>query len=129
MITDVALIVSLTILGGLLVMQILLIAGVPIGHYAWGGKERVMPPRMRVAAVIAIVLYAAFAALLISRAVVLPGGVSLAVIIGTWILFAYSAFSIIANVASRSRQERAVQTPVSVALTLGILVIALSPTT
>ena len=125
MITEVALILSLTILGCLLVMQILLIAGVPIGHYAWGGKERVLPPRMRIAAVVAIGLYLAFAALLSSRAGMLPGGDSPGVVIATWILLGYSAFSIIANLASRSRRERAVQTPVSVALTLGILLVAL----
>ena len=128
MITAAALILTLTILGCLCVMQILLITRVPIGHYAWGGKERVMPPRMRIAAVVAIALYVAFAALLSSRAGVLPGGDTPAVVIATWILFAYAAFSIIANLASRSRQERAVQTPVSVALTLGILLVALGTT-
>jgi len=127
MMTTAALVLTLTILLALTIMQILLLTGVPVGHYAWGGKERVLPKRMRVAAVIAIVLYAVFAALLASRAGVLPAGDTPPVVIATWILFADSAFSIIANLASKSRSERAVQTPVSVALTLGILVIATAP--
>jgi hypothetical protein len=123
--TAAALILTITILLALTTVQMLLLAGVPIGQYAWGGKDRILPPRLRVAAVVAILLYAAFASLLASRVGVLPGGDSSPVVIATWILFAYSALSIIPNLASKSRPERAVQTPVSVALSLGILVIAI----
>ena len=120
-----ALILTITILMALTTMQILLLRGAPIGRYAWGGKERILPPRLRLAALVAIPLYAAFALLLASRSNILPGGDSPPVVIATWILFGYSAFSVMANLASKSRPERMVQTPVSVALTLGILIIAI----
>jgi hypothetical protein len=48
----VALVVSLAILAALTVMQVLLIAGAPIGEYAWGGQHRVLPSRRRLAAVV-----------------------------------------------------------------------------
>ena len=69
--TAIALYVSLAILAGLAVMQTLLIVGAPIGHYAWGGKHPILAVRQRFAAGVAIILYAGFAAVLLSR-----GGIS-----------------------------------------------------
>lgn len=123
----IALTVTLVVLAGLTLMQILLIAGLPLGSIAWGGQHRVLPRRLRIAAVVAIMLYVGFAALLMSRAGLLPGGSLPVVIVGTWILFAYCAASIVLNAISRSRNERLVQIPVSALLTIGVLVIAIGP--
>jgi hypothetical protein len=126
--TTVALVLTLSILAGLALMQILLISGLPLGNYGWGGQHRVLPPRLRVASAVAILLYAGFAVLLMSRAGILSGRGASLVIVATWVLFAYCAMSIVMNVISRSRQERIVQTPVSVLLTVGVLIIASGPT-
>lgn len=125
--TIAALVVALTVLIGLSVMQILIISGLPVGEYAWGGRHRVATPRLRLLAVVAIALYVGFSLLLMSRSGVLAGGSSRVVVVATWVLFAYCAVSIALNAASRSRRERIVQTPVSVLLTLSVLVVAMSP--
>ncbi len=91
----VALSLALEILAGLTVMQTLLIFGAPIGRYAWGGKHRILPVRQRFAAALAVVLYAGFAVL-----------------------------SVLPNLASKSRQQKALQTPVSIALAIGIGLVA-----
>ena len=123
----VALVASLIILAALTVMQALLIAGAPVGEYAWGGQHRVLPSRRRIAAAIAILLYAVFATVLLSRGGVLPGGESAVIVIATWVLFGYAAVSVLPNLASKSRKERTVQTPVSILLAIAIgLVAALS---
>ena len=122
--TAVALYFTLALLVALAVMQVLLILGVPIGHYAWGGKHRILPPRQRIAAGVAIVLYAGFAALLLSRAGILSGGSSAPIVVGTWVLFGYAVFSLLPNLASKSSKERAVQVPVSIALATGVGLIA-----
>ncbi|GAB3746214.1 hypothetical protein [Microlunatus parietis] len=124
----VALIVALTLLAGLAVMQVLLIAGVPLGSIAWGGRHRVLPSRLRWAAVVALGLYTGFAALLLSRAGVLPGSTLPVIMVLTWILFGYCVLSIVPNVISRSRNERIVQVPVSTLLSASVLIIALGPT-
>jgi len=49
--TAAALILTITILLALAAMQIFLLAGVAIGRYAWGGKERILLSRLRVGAV------------------------------------------------------------------------------
>lgn len=126
---SVALVAALALLSGLAVMQVLLIMGAPLGSIAWGGRHRVLPGRLRIAAGTALILYAAFAALLLSRAGLLPGGTSPVIIVLTWILFGYCALSIVPNAISRSRNERIVQVPVSVLLSASVLLIALSPST
>jgi len=120
----VALVVSLAILAALTVMQVLLIAGASIGEYAWGGQHRVLPSRLRVAAVVAIVLYAVFAALLLSRGGILPGGSSAVVVVGGWVLFGYAVLSVLANLVSKSRKERNVQAPISILLAISIGLVA-----
>lgn len=122
--TTMALVLTLSILAGLALMQILLIGGLPLGDYGWGGQHRALPPRLRVAAAVAILLYAGFAVLLLSRSGVLADGGSTLVVAATWVLFGYCAVSIVPNAISRSRRERLVQTPASVLLTVGVLVIA-----
>lgn len=125
--TAMALVLTLSILAGLALMQILLIGGLPLGNYGWGGQHRVLPPRLRVAAAVAILLYAGFAILVLSRTGILPGRGTSLVMVTTWVLFAYCAVSILPNAISRSRQERIVQTPVSVLLTVGVFIIAAGP--
>jgi hypothetical protein len=122
--TVVALYLSLAVLAGLTVMQVLLIFGVPIGHYAWGGKHRVLPRRQRIGAGVAIVLYTVFTAVLLSRAEIVPGGRSPLIVVGAWVLFGYAVFSLVPNLASKSRPERAVQIPVSIALSIGVGMVA-----
>ncbi|GAA1227521.1 hypothetical protein GCM10009676_07250 [Prauserella halophila] len=126
--TFLALGVALAVLIGLAVMQLLFIGGRQVGEYVWGGQHRVATPRLRRAAVVAIVLYAEFALLLLSRAGVLPGGDTTAITAATWVLLAYCASSIALSAVSRSRRERIVQTPVSILLALGALVVAINGT-
>jgi len=120
----VALGASLTILVALAVMQLLLIAGAPIGEYAWGGQHRVLPRRRRIGAAVAILLYALFAAILLSRCGVLLGGESAVIVVATWVLFGYATLSVLLNLASRSRKERKVQTPISIVLAIAIGLVA-----
>lgn len=113
-------------LGALAVFQAALIAGAPLGHFAWGGQNRVLPARLRIGSVIAIVIYAALAAIIAQRAgliaAFLPAGV---VDIGIWVFVAYLALGVPLNAISRSRAERLTMTPVVLILLLAVLVVAL----
>lgn len=122
-----ALIVVLTLLAALTAFQIALASGAPWGRFAWGGAHpRVLPRRLRISSAVSVVLYAGFAALLLSRVGVLPGGDSGLIVVFTWILFAYFVVGIGLNAISRSRPERWTMTPVCVIMAFMTLVIALS---
>jgi hypothetical protein len=113
------------ILLALAVFQIALVAGAPLGHFAWGGSHRVLPGRLRAGSVVAVVIYAAIAAVTLQRAGVvttLPPSVADA---GIWVATAYLALGIPLNAISRSRAERLTMTPIVLVLFVLLLVVAL----
>jgi hypothetical protein len=124
--TEIAAIAACTILAALAVFQAALIARAPIGRFAWGGQHEVLTPRLRVGSAVSIVLYAAFAVLIVERA-------ELATIIGhagfaqaaCWVLFGYFTLGIVMNSVSRSKPERNTMVPVSLVLAVLVLVVAL----
>jgi hypothetical protein len=123
--TSVAVAAICVILGMLAVFQVLLIAGLPLGRFAWGGQHVVLPPRLRVGSGVSIVLYAVFAWVALERTEatdVLPGDGF--VIIATWVLAGYFLLGTVMNAISRSKPERLTMTPVS--LVLAVLFFALA---
>lgn len=121
-----AAVLACVIFAGLTIFQALLIAGLPLGHLAWGGQHRVLPTGFRVGSAISIMLYGAFALLMLERAgliAILPGDAIEGV--GLWVLTGYFALGIVMNAISRSKPERYTMTPVALVLTLLCLVLAL----
>ena len=124
MISLVALLASL-LLAGLAVFQGLLVAGAPLGRFAWGGQHDVLPTNLRIGSAVSIALYAGFAVLILQAAgvvSVLPDGF---VDVAIWVLTGYLLLGIVMNAISRSRPERLLMTPVVAVLAAGCLLIAL----
>jgi hypothetical protein len=124
-VTQTAAVVATAVLAGLAVLQAGLAAGRPWGRLAWGGQHEVLPPGLRRGSVVSIVIYALFAAVILTAADlvgVLPRGVA---DVGIWVLTGYFLLGVVTNGISRSRLERAVMTPVSLVLALCCLAIAL----
>jgi len=122
-----AAIVFTVLMAGLIIFQVALIAGAPLGHFAWGGQDRVLPVQKRLGSAISIGLYLIFAVLVLQRAGlanVLPWpGV---VFVATWVLAGYFALGIVLNAVSRSRPERLTMAPLSAVLTVLTVIVALS---
>lgn len=121
----VAALVATLVLAAIAVVQVLAAAGRPVGRLVWGGQHRVLPRALRIGSAVSIVLYAGFAAVLLSRAGVLPGGATPLVEVATWVLVAYFAVGVLMNGISRSRAERAAMTPACVVLAVAALLVAL----
>jgi hypothetical protein len=120
-----AAVVVLVLLGGLAVFQALLVAGLPLGRFAWGGQHAVLPAGYRVGSAVSIALYAGFAVLVLQAAGAfspLPDGFAEVAI---WVLTGYFVLGIGMNAISRSRPERLVMTPVVLMLAVACLVLAL----
>jgi hypothetical protein len=118
-------VLGVVLLGGLAVLQTALIAGAPLGRFAWGGQHAVLPSRLRIGSAIAIALYVVFAAVMLQRAGavdLLPAGPT---VVALWVLTGYFALGVLVNAVSRSRSERSVMTPVSAVLAASCLVLAL----
>ncbi len=123
--TLVAATLACLILGALAVFQSLLIAGRPLGRYAWGGQHTVLPRKLRIGSAISIALYVAFAVVILDRGGVLRVLPDAASVVAMWVLTGYFALGILMNGISRSRPERTLMTPVSAVLALLCLVVAL----
>ena len=123
--TAIALVVALALLAALAVLQLLVASSLPYGRFVWGGTHRVLPHGLRVGSAASVLVYAGLAALLLSRAGVLPAGDSAAVIVLTWVAFAFFTASAALNAISRSPAERWTMTPTSLLLAAATLVIAL----
>jgi len=121
-----ALYIALCILTGLAIFQILLIAGKPLGEYAWGGQNKVLPRKLRVASISSLFIYAGFAVLIASKAGLLPGGESAFVQVTMWVATGYFFLGIFVNAISRSKKERFLMTPVAAALALCFLIVSLT---
>jgi hypothetical protein len=115
---ELAAVVVLVLLAGLAVFQVALVAGAPLGRFAWGGQTEVLPRTLRAGSAVSVVLYAVIA-WLVWRAVAMPADGWI------WVITAYFAVGIVLNAVSRSRPERLVMTPVVVLLAVSCLLIAL----
>lgn len=122
----IAAIVLCVLLGVLAVFQVALIFGAPLGHFAWGGADRVLPKSKRIGSVVSIVLYAVFAWIFLMRAglapLVLP---EIVVVVAAWVIFGYFVLGIVMNAISRSKPERYTMAPLSVVLAVLALIVAL----
>ena len=112
---------------GLIIFQAALIAGAPLGHFAWGGQDKVLPIRKRLGSATSIGLYLIFGVLILQRAglaevIPWPGVVSIA----TWVLAGYFLFGIVLNSASRSKPERRTMAPLCAVLAGLTILVALS---
>lgn len=114
------------IVGLLAVFQLLLIGGLPLGRFAWGGQHEVLPTRLRIGSAVSIVLYALFALLVLERAQLtslIPSATF--IFVATWVLTGYFALGVLMNGISRSKPERFLMTPVSLVLAGLCLVVAI----
>ena len=115
------------LLAGLAVFQAALIFGAPLGHFAWGGQDRVLPVQKRLGSVISIGLYVVFAVVVLQRAGladVVPWPTVIGVAI--WVLAGYFVLGIVLNGISRSRPERLTMAPLCALLAGLTIVVALS---
>ena len=104
--SQVAAVLAALILAGLICFQLLLAAGLPLGHYAWGGAHRVLPRSLRIASVLATLIYLAIAMGILESASVIDLGVSEFPRVAIWVLAAFFGIGVVMNAISRSKKER-----------------------
>lgn len=119
-------IVATVMLALLAVFQLALACGAPLGHFAWGGAHRVLPPKLRIGSLVSIVLYALIAIVLLER----EGALNLLALptaerVAAWAVTAYFVIGIVMNAISRSKPERFTMTPVVLVLAVLSLLVAL----
>ena len=107
-------ILGAVIFGLIATMTILVACGLPLGEFTMGGQHKILPKKLRVAAVISVAIQI-FAMIIILQA----GGfipLCLSFKLTKYICFffaAYLSLNTIMNMISKSRKEKYVMTPLS----------------
>ncbi len=119
-------ILACTLLAGLSIFQGALAAGAPLGRLAWGGNYRVLPAKLRIGSAVTIAVYALFAYAALAKADFVPALVSESfTAVTVWVMTAYFVLGVLMNGISRSKPERLVMTPTTLALAALYLGLAL----
>ena len=116
-----------SLMGALVVFQVLLAAGVPWGRAAYGGQAANLPANLRTTSAVAAVVWSLLALVVLRRAGLfgwspLPEGW---IRPASWVLVALFAVATVLNAITPSALERAIWLPVSALMLAGILVIVL----
>ncbi len=107
-------------------LHLLLILGLPIGFMTMGGRNpAVLPPSARVASLFQAVLLLGLAVIVLNAAGVISAPPLLGARWLLWMAVAISSLSLIANTITPSRKERWFGMPVSAAMVIGSLGVAL----
>ncbi|EJP23039.1 hypothetical protein HMPREF1142_1199 [Peptostreptococcaceae bacterium AS15] len=107
-------IIGAVLFGVIATMTVLVACGLPLGEFTMGGQHKILPKKLRVAAVISLVIQI-FAMLIILQA----GGfipLFFSPIVTKYICFffaAYLSLNTIMNMISKSKKEKYVMTPIS----------------
>ncbi len=109
-----------TILFGITsVLQLLLAIGILPVSMAWGGRQSVLTPGLRISSLVAIAILAFFAYVIRRRAKLVDGvGVPMIIKILSWVITAYMAFNTLGNLTSLSLGEKILFGPIAFLLTV-----------
>ena len=124
--TQVAAILAALILVGLTCFQLLLAAGLPLGHYAWGGAHQILPRSLRIGSVVVTFIYLAIAMGILEAASVIDLVASEFPRVAVWVLAAFFGIGVVMNAISRSEKERRMAF-VAAALSALCAIVALGP--
>lgn len=119
-------IISVVLFIVLSIFQILLAAGLPYGRFAYGGKHETLPKNMRIMSVIAVGIYIFASISVLAEAGLILMSDFVVFETAVWILAIFLAFNTLANMGSKSKSEKLVMTPISLVLTICLLLIALA---
>jgi hypothetical protein len=113
-------------LAGLIILQAALVAGAPLGRFAWGGDWDVLPARERGFAALAVIGYALAGFVVLQGANVFSLGPVIVAEIATYVGTAVFFASFIITAYSRSASERRIMFPVNLGLAALFLIVAVT---
>ena len=124
---EIAGIIAISIFILLCILQIILAAGAPIGQISWGGKyEGKLPKKMRIGSLIAVGIFTIMIIVVLDRAEIaeiFPGTLFATILV--WIFAFYTALNTLGNLASRSKLEKMIMTPLSLTACVCLFIVAI----
>jgi hypothetical protein len=110
-----------------IILQLLLAAGILPVSMAWGGRQSILTPSLRISSIIAAILLGVFIFVIRYRAGLMGNApIPLVILVASWVITAFMAFNTLGNLASKSLKEKLVFGPITFLLTLACLLISAS---
>ena len=110
-----------------IIIQLLLAAGVIPVSMAWGGRQEVLTPNLRVTSIVSAVVLCLFAYIIRRRAGLMgPVEISTIIKVLAWIVTAYMAFNTFTNLISQSSAEMMIFAPITAVLTVVCFIVSIS---
>lgn len=109
-----------------IIFQIMLVAGMPWGSYAMGGKfPGKYPPAMRVASFLQSIILTFISLIVLSKSgLMFPGWLSFSKT-AIWFVVSFSVIATILNLITKSVWERRIWAPVSLLLLITSIIVAI----
>lgn len=119
--------IAIGFLSGVSIFQLAIMAGAPLGEYAFGGQNKGKLPRnLRIGSAITTVLYLALIGHFLGQIGILPRLLDSQLnSVANWAVVGLFSIALIMNTITRSKKERAIWAPVSLVLVAASIVIAL----
>lgn len=103
----------------ILVVYLLVVLGYPYGEYIMGGKYKTLPEKMKPVWIVAIAIQLIMMLTLLQAGNIININISGKVVTVLAYIFAiYISLSVLANLASRSKKERLLMTPLSLVIAI-----------
>ena len=119
-------IISVVLFIGLSIFQLLLAIGKPLGRFAYGGKHETLPKNLRIISLVAIGIFVFGSISVLVRVgiiSIIPDSIVFVIVV--WVLAFYLSLNTLANLASKSKSEKKVMTPVSLSLAICLFIVAI----
>ena len=116
--------IIMILLAGIAVFQVLLALGYPLGEATMGGKYKILPKPLRIASAVSAIILLLMGYVYMQRANVITSDIAfLPTNVLVWVFTGYLGLNTLANLASKSKKERMIMTPISaIACILGLFV-------
>ncbi|MGG1677352.1 hypothetical protein ACIFOT_16575 [Neobacillus sp. NRS-1170] len=109
---------------GIAIFQVLLFLGLPLAEYSWGGKyQGVLPKKIRIISLPSAFLLLFFGFIFLIHTKVLSVGFNLPTNLFVIIITIFMGLNTLGNLASKSKKERRVMTPLAGITFLSCLVV------
>lgn len=107
-------IVGAILFSAIALMTILAALGLPVGEFTMGGQHKILPGKLRIAAIVSAVIQVFAMVILLQAGGFVPLFFSARVTRSICFFFAvYLSMNTVANIISKSKKERYVMTPLS----------------
>ena len=107
------------------VFQFLLVLGLPLGHLAYGGKYKELSTGLRIMSVVAIGIFIFSTVIILDHINLINVFNPIFSLVVVWILAGYSTLGILMNLASKSKLEKIIMTPIALIIAVCLYLVAI----